>query len=451
MEGGKDIRAVRPGASARPDLVVPWRPIASGELALRASSALADIAAVIDAVPPEPLPAGAPEWFRLASAVDLAGGSAGVALLHAQLALATGDERERELAEQGVAALAEALADVPMGLSLMGGFSGLAWTIDRIERSLRNDEDLAAEIDGALVAHLARSPWLGDYDLVSGLAGFGAYALSRLPARTARPILRAVLDRLEELALPDLGGLAWRTPPELLPPQQRETFPAGCWNFGLAHGVPGVVAVLAGMASARFEVARVRSLLRPAVDWLLARRLSGQRAYPALVSSGEPREPARLAWCYGDPGVCLALVAAGAALKDPALIDVAVEIAASAAATEPARSGVVDTGLCHGAAGLLHIFNRLYQATGDERLAAGARRWLEVTLEMRRPGEAVAGFPAWRTSPEPHWVAAPGLVDGAAGVGLALAAAIHPIEPIWDGCMLMKLPPMMGWRLSQPE
>ena len=45
-------------------------------------------------------------------------------------------------------------------------------------------------------------------------------------------------------------------------------------------------------------------------------------------------------------------------------------------------SGVVDAGLCHGAAGLGHVFNRLFQATGEQRLALAAREWFSVALDM---------------------------------------------------------------------
>lgn len=95
-------------------------------------------------------------------------------------------------------------------------------------------------------------------------------------------------------------------------------------------------------------------------------------------------------------------------------------------------------GLCHGAARLGHIFNRLYQATGDEPLANAARFWFHRTLEMRHPERGIAGYAAFmpERSGEERWVDSPGLLEGAAGVALALLAATTSVEPNWDRMLI---------------
>ncbi len=108
------------------------------------------------------------------------------------------------------------------------------------------------------------------------------------------------------------------------------------------------------------------------------------------------------------------------------------------------QSGVKDCGLCHGAAGVGHLFNRLFQATGDASFAAAARFWFERTLEMRRMDQGIAGFAALTRDPEhpdeERWVVAPGILEGAAGIALALLAATTNIEPCWDRMMLVSVP-----------
>ncbi|HEX6489289.1 MAG TPA: lanthionine synthetase C family protein [Candidatus Dormibacteraeota bacterium] len=418
---------------------VTWRPPATGELARRAEAALASIQEALAMPAPDPPPSWVPLEHREAQAADLAGGAAGLALFHAQLALA-GDAQARYRALELVEASMQALAELTLSPALLGGFTGIAWSIDRVQRSAGGAGSDLSEIDAAVAGHLDRSPWLLDYDLVSGLAGFAVYALDRLPEPGAALVLERVLDRLDELAVVNGDRVAWHTPPRLLPPHQLDVFPAGCWNLGLAHGVPGVVAVLARMVAAGFGADRARTLLDGGVNWLLAQRGDGCPAFPSLNGDRGEVAPGRLAWCYGDPGVCLALLAAGTALERAEVVEAALGIARAAAVAPFEASGVADTGLCHGAAGLAHVFNRLYQATGDEVLASAARRWLQTTLDMRRPGEGVAGFPAWEALPEPHWAARAGLLEGAAGVGLALAAAVQPAAPIWDDCLLMGLP-----------
>jgi hypothetical protein len=102
-------------------------------------------------------------------------------------------------------------------------------------------------------------------------------------------------------------------------------------------------------------------------------------------------------------------------------------------------AGVVDAGLCHGAAGDAHLFNRLYQATGDPAFAEAARHWYERALDLRRPDEGFAGFPSWGPDRDRKmtWIADAGFLTGAAGVGLAMLAATTPIEPQWDRLLLV--------------
>ena len=100
-----------------------------------------------------------------------------------------------------------------------------------------------------------------------------------------------------------------------------------------------------------------------------------------------------------------------------------------------------DAGLCHGAAGLAHLFNRMFQTTGDERLAEAARFWFQWTLSFRQPGEGIAGFRSWKMDPggETSWQTDSGLLEGAPGIGLALLAAVSPVEPAWDRVFLVSL------------
>jgi hypothetical protein len=133
-------------------------------------------------------------------------------------------------------------------------------------------------------------------------------------------------------------------------------------------------------------------------------------------------------------------------VKEPAWERQAGGIAWRASQRLPEQSGVVDAGLCHGAAGLGHLFNRLYQATAEPWLAEAARFWLARTLEMRQSGHGIGGYQAWSPGDDGSlsWRAEPGLLTGAAGIALALLAAMTAIEPAWDRVLLVAIPPAAG-------
>lgn len=407
-----------------------WQPLLHGADAERALQAVREIAAELPAAEIE-------SPFRNAS---LAGGQTGNALFFAYLALHTGDEGAADLAADLLDKSSEQLAETPLPPTLYTGFPGVAWTLEHLQGRLfepaDDGEDPAIEIDEALIPPLDRTPWRGEYDLISGLTGVGIYALERLPRPSAAAVLSRIVDRLAETAETMEDGAAWFTPPEQLPEWQREYHPRGNYNMGVAHGLPGVLPVLAGACAAGVNVERARPLLDANVRWLLARRLGPDEksCYSHTYAPWETPTSSRLAWCYGDPGIAASLLATARAVGEKDWEREALDVGLHSAACPESTSGIRDAGLCHGAAGLGHLFNRMYQTTGEERFAEAARFWFEQALGYRQDGLGIAGFRSWGTTPDGtmDWRTEPGFLEGVAGIGLALLGAISEVEPAWD-------------------
>src|SRR5207237_6489540 len=147
-----------------------------------------------------------------------------------------------------------------------------------------------------------------DIDVVSGLSGIGAYFLARADEDSLRPIL----ERLVRLIRAEGSVPAWHTPPELLTDEDAAAHPAGRLNLGLAHGLPGPLALLALSSNARLESAHVAEAIERASTWLVDHAVSDEWGinWPAFVAVEPDRAedpPTRAAWCYGAPGVARAL------------------------------------------------------------------------------------------------------------------------------------------------
>lgn len=421
-----------------------WQPILEDSLKHRAQES---VYAILDAL--------SMRQRELMNDHSLAGGLAGLAILHGYAARMQAESLHHNVAKTGggqdhVASTRSCLqratahaAEHPGSASLYGGLAGVGWALAHLQDRVTGVDcaDELAEIDQAILEHLEQSPWPQTYDLVDGLVGFGVYALERgLSAGAA--CLERVIDRLAEMAEDRPDGITWVSHQEWLPLEYRKRYPVRHYNLGLAHGVPGVVALLGCACTAGVAVAKARTLLEGTVRWLLARQMP--QGFPSGISAEHGGRPARLAWCYGDPGVAAALLWASRCVAEPDWEREALAIARRAAGRPAEQSGVVDAGLCHGAAGLGHLFNRMFQATGETCLAEATRFWFERTLEMQRPGRGVGGYEAWEPDEKEQttWAADPGLLTGAAGIALALAAAISPIEPAWDRMLLVSVPPL---------
>jgi hypothetical protein len=325
---------------------------------------------------------------------------------------------------------------------LCGGFAGVGWAASHlwsVEGEV-DDDDRLSEVDEEVLSALAREPWDRHFDLLYGLVGLGIYALERLPRKAARSILARVVEQLARTAEIEGGLTAWRTPPHLLPPDDRPAFPFGLYDLGVAHGIAGVVGLLAQACAAGVAVETARPLLEGAVAWLLAQRIEGRPEFPYWVApGGERSEETRSAWCYGDLGISAVLSLASRCAGRPAWQAEALSVACRSARIAPDDSGVVDAGFCHGAAGVAHVFNRLYQRTGRGELREAATVWFERTLAMRGE-EGIGGyaFPQRERAGAPlRSTADASLIAGSTGVGLALAAATTAVEPTWDRFFLL--------------
>ena len=408
---------------------------------------------------------------------DLAQGSAGIAVLFAHLAQAFDSPSYRDLAVSYANDCIDAAA-TSRRIDLFSGLAGVAWatshvarvldvsrhagaaadavvpldgdvsvgvaTVDAEDTDMTGDDPSDDALGEVLLVSLEESQWRGHYDLVSGLVGLGMFALQRRARPWAAPMLGAIVERLWDWADVSPAGAGWLTPLRLLPDWQHATFPNGHYNVGLAHGSPGVVAMLAHALTVLPDPARGRELLTLASRWLATEAMRDPaKSIRANFASGAKQQPSgRVAWCYGDPGAAVALLSSARALRDPVLEEIALHVARRAAARDLAGSGAVDGGFCHGAAGVAHIFNRLFQATGEEYLRHAAINWAHHILTFRRSDNVLAGFYRYLKDPESgnvDYQDEPGMLEGAAGIALVALSFTRAHEPSWDHWLLCEI------------
>jgi hypothetical protein len=428
------IRLIPSASTATVRAAGPWRVILDGALREQALEMVRTIADSLDSLPLEN--------------ASLGSGAAGLAVCFAYLAEGLAEPRHdataRRLLEQALA-MAEA---EPMPPSLHSGLAGIGWAASHLSARLNRPdlEATLAEIDEAVREHLAQPVWQEDYPLGGGLVGLGVYALERLPAPVALDGLERVVGHLLATAEHQPEGATWWRGPERLSLHALKKMPEGGYDLGLSEGVAGVVAFLARACAAGLAVERARPLLDAAARWLLAQEAPDgpPEGFPYAIRPNRPqRNWTRSSWAYGDPGVAVALLAAARCVGEPAWEERALAAALRATTRPPDRTRIFDAGLTIGAAGLAHLFNRLYQATGEPRLVERSRFWFARALKMRRPGHGIAGFAAWLPDKNDveRWWDDPGILVGAAGIALALLSAATPLEPSWDRMMLVDIPP----------
>lgn len=373
---------------------------------------------------------------------SLGRGSAGHALFFSYLHQAIPNQGYDRTSQQIInSALAQPVLSTSY-LSLLGGLSGLTWVVDHLSGLTLDlfEEDPNEELDALLLDHLNEGPLRSDFDLVAGITGWGKYWVDRPSQFRKDSNISRIIDHLDHLVQRYPEGYAWYTGRHLLTPWQLDQSPNGYFDLGMAHGQAGIIAFLASVWSKGFQEPRIYNLASNAIRWLLAQRVEHQESdFPRVTQAGKPFSPSRVAWCYGDLGIAMALLKAGRAFTEPEWINIAVEIAQKAAKRPLEHSGVKDASLCHGSAGNAHLFYRIYQSSGKDCFKAAARKYIDQTLDFYHPEAGIGGFQAWQPSPDSAnpWKNQGGFLEGSVGIGLALLAAISDIEPKWDSVLMV--------------
>jgi len=347
---------------------------------------------------------------------------------------------------------------------LFSGLSGLAfagWTLSRGGTRYRR---LLSSLDGAISASATElatalaarrtGVTVGEFDVISGLSGIGAYLLCRREQLEVEASWEAVVEALVQMTLAEDGLPRWHTPADLMWDEgMLDIYPHGSLNCGLAHGIPGPLAFMSLSFRAGSRVPGLPEAIARIGDWLNQNRVDDQWGVnwstavpleqletpdgPIVLparSTSAPDGPARCAWCYGSPGIARALWLAGGALERADFRDLAVS-AMEAVFRRPIAVRRIDSStFCHGVAGLLQIVLRFVNDTSGTMFVAESRRLVTQLLRGYQP-DSLLGY---RYLEVPgNEIDQPGLLDGTPGVALVLLAASTPVEPVWDRLFLL--------------
>ena len=325
------------------------------------------------------------------------------------------------------------------GYSHCSGLAGIGWFCQFMNDEGYFEDDtnyLLEDFDLYLAAVLRALMQSNETDFLHGATGIAYYFFSRSKNNPkANDVLQMYVDMLSKLVETEDGMTKLATKDF----KTKETI----YNISLSHGMSAVVSVLARIYTIEaLRTERLKNMIEGFVNYILAQEIDKGKygsffPYTSIESSKE-MFGSRMAWCYGDLGVCSALYRVGKIMDRQDWVDKALEVLLYAANNrrDLPSNLVMDACLCHGTAGIGQIFYRMWWNTRLPEFKSAADYWFNETLKMAKFEDGLAGYKSWM-GPEKGYESEYGLLEGIAGIGLALTTYTYELEPRWDKCLLL--------------
>ncbi len=342
----------------------------------------------------------------------------------------------KEHAESALYKLLEGLpnfSNLPV-YTYCNGLAGLGASLHILDKSgfIETSQEIFEDIDLILEHALSKEIIANNYDFLHGSIGIGIYFLKLYKINPKKSLLQIekLLDYLEKVALFDKeDGIKWGR----IKNSKVE------YDISLSHGMSSIIVFLSQVTYLEeIDNTRVIKMLNMAINYVLSQRIDVQQhgsyfPYVAIESSDFLRK-SRLAWCYGDLGIAIALWQAGNALDRNDIRSFSIEVLRYNSTRKDLESNLVmDAGICHGTAGISQIFYRMYKETQIEQFLETYEYWNDQTKSMSYHKVGLAGYMAFDIRHN-KWYNTRSLLEGISGIGLSLLSTINAD---WDEAILL--------------
>lgn len=371
-------------------------------------------------------------------ATSLMGGDFGVAIFLAQYGRFKGNDRYSNKANQLIEKAYDVLANQYTAGSFCNGLAGLGWGLNYLIKEKLVEGDLTVIDEGLAPLIAASSIRLlkqGEYDyLHMGGSGF-LYFLEQPDSANKRTYLEEAVELLYKTAKKENGSIKWQHDPNS---RLERTQDLGVsYNLGLSHGIPSLLSLLSRVNAQGIAQEKCEEMVMGMMQWMQSTLLplDANSLYPSSERLNVPNTASRLGWCYGDLGIARTLFTAGKAFNNQDWIDLATKTYSHAANRRDINKNIVrDAGICHGSAGISHMFYDAWTLIGHTEFLDASNYWLDITLEYANRPEGYCGYQAAR---DDFFENSTSFLDGISGIGLALLNRLDPGHAGWDRMLLM--------------
>lgn len=316
-------------------------------------------------------------------------------------------------------------------LSIYSGITGYGWLLQQLNflNLIDRSSLLSDDLNDLLMNWMLKEIDEGRYDFLNSSMGVVMY-LQNFNKKQFLQVLKEFIHKLRNYGISENNTvIKWET--IIVEHKNKKGI-----DFGLSHGMASIVAILSTLYKNKMLFKKDEKLLKKAVNYLLTNRNS-ENNMSSFSDFSLDETNSRLAWCYGDLGIGYSLYKAGQTLNDNELMKEALHILLKTTLRKDAiHEYVFDAGLYYGSSGIMQIYNRLFQITGNVKFKEIAQYWLNDMFSKSVHENNNTGYKFCLVNSR-TWIDDYSIMNGLSGLGLALLAAISHDEPFWDQCLLL--------------
>ncbi len=376
--------------------------------------------------------------------IGLLSGRSGLALFQFYCAKYFDDDSYAEVGVEILSSITESIDNGYSYATYCNGIAGFCWTVQHLVEHDFIDLDvkeLLDPFDSFLFFQQEFELNNGNYDFLHGAMGYAFYFLSRYLGSSDNEsrekyetFLESFVLRMEEMAIPDGPDFKWES---VLDEEKGDKV----FNLGLSHGMSSIVYFFCRLYDASILRDKLTPLINGAIGYILRFENKGETGFSLfpnwIVPGSPPEHHSRLAWCYGDIGIAIALGTVGRTFGKPDLETKSEEILLhSAKRVRVEETIVVDAGFCHGSYGNAHMFESFAARFKNDRFKEIAEFWLTDGID-KHTGDALEPYRQYNHMRD-SWAFDIDVLEGVAGIGLCMIDYLSEENNTWDECLMLR-------------
>lgn len=361
-------------------------------------------------------------------------GTYGIAFFLFLYAVATENEEIFELAEKEINKVVKNIyIDENIESNCIAkGNAGILWGLKYCKDNdiLEIGDDFFDEVNEFLVNEIHKSFGLSDYDFFHGTLGI-AYYLSYF-SNVKSEIEKYVLKLKENTVFIGCKGYVKSSIFQF----DKEI---ECISLTMAHGLAGIICVLTKFHQRNIAQKDCKFLISSYIKFI--KEELKKYNYKGLIFDFDFNFDLgyREAWCSGKITIWYAILLASKELKNSEDYNLALSELINLSSIRNINSLLIeDACLCHGTAGLMQIYYKLFIITNRIEFYEAYKFWKQKTIEFANIGKDgnlnyLFKFSNQEIKERPEF----NILNGIAGVGLALLTEEYIKEPTWDEMFLL--------------